>query len=74
MYGLTGNLPAVLWDGYCNPKLAQDGKLSSAQICLQGVNGVINADGPNGYKSPTKDMAASACELPRLPAIDLGRG
>ncbi|KRG70035.1 parallel beta-helix repeat-containing protein [Pseudoxanthomonas dokdonensis] len=74
MYGLTGNLPDVLWDGYQNPELAQKGKLNAAQICLKGVNGVLNADGPNGYKNPSNGMAPFNCELPALPAIDLGRG
>jgi hypothetical protein len=44
------------------------------QICLRDVNGVINADGPGGYKNPSKDLKPFDCELPRLPAIDLKRG
>jgi hypothetical protein len=38
------------------------------------VSGVIDADGPGGYKNPNQDMQAYDCELPRLPAVDLKRG
>ena len=68
-YGLRGRLPDVLFDGYVNPKRA-----GGPQICIRGVSGVLNADGPGGYKNPVKDMRVYACSLPSLPAIDLGRG
>jgi parallel beta-helix repeat protein len=68
-YGLRGRLPDVLFDGYVNPKRA-----GGPQICIRGVSGVLNADGPGGYKNPVKDMQAYACSLPSLPAVDLGRG
>ncbi len=68
-YGLGGRFPDVLWDGYANPKLKE-----GPQICLRDVSGVIDADGPGGYKNPSKDLQAFACELPKLPAIDLKRG
>ncbi|KRA17824.1 MULTISPECIES: parallel beta-helix domain-containing protein [unclassified Lysobacter] len=70
-YGLTGRLPDVLWDGYRNPKPAKPG---DPHLCLRDVSGVLNADGPGGYKNPSKDMAAYNCTLPKLPAIDLKRG
>lgn len=70
-YGLSGNLPDVLWDGYRNPKPAKPG---DPHLCLRDVSGVLNADGPGGYKNPSKDMAAYNCTLPKLPAIDLKRG
>ncbi|HEX2084006.1 MAG TPA: parallel beta-helix domain-containing protein [Xanthomonadaceae bacterium] len=68
-YGLRGRLPDVLFDGYVNPKRA-----GGPQICIRGVSGVLNADGPGGYKNPVKDMQAYTCSLPSLPAVDLGRG
>jgi parallel beta-helix repeat protein len=68
-YGLRGRLPDVLFDGYVNPKRA-----GGPQICIRGVSGVLNADGPGGYKNPVKEMQAYACSLPSLPAVDLGRG
>ncbi len=74
LYGLGGSFPDVLWDGFYNAGRVQDGKPVGPQICLRDVNGVINADGPNGYKSPSRDLAKFACELPKLPVVDLGRG
>lgn len=74
MYGLTGHFPDVLWDGYYNPNRVVDGVKVGMQICLRDVSGVVNADGPGGYKNPGKDAKPFDCELPRLPAIDLKRG
>lgn len=69
MYGLGGRLPDVLFDGYVNPARA-----GGPQICLRDVSGVVNADGPGGYKNPSKDATPYACSLPSLPAVDLKRG
>ena len=69
LYGLNGSFPDVLFDGYVN-KARKEGP----QICLRDVSGVVNADGPGGYKNPGKDARPYACELPKLPAIDLKRG
>jgi len=69
MYGLRGSFPDVLFDGYVNPQ-RKDGP----QICLRDVSGVLNADGPGGYKNPSKDSKPYDCTLPSLPAIDLKRG
>ncbi|KAF1716170.1 hypothetical protein CSC74_09950 [Pseudoxanthomonas yeongjuensis] len=75
LYGLGGSFPDVLWDGYYNKDRKIDGQPAGGpQICLRDVNGVINADGPGGYKNPSKDAKQFACDLPRLPAVDLGRG
>lgn len=69
MYGLTGSFPDVLFDGYVNPQRAE-----GPQICLRDVSGVLNADGPGGYKNPSKDARPYDCTLPSLPAVDLKRG
>ncbi|MCL7713931.1 parallel beta-helix domain-containing protein [Stenotrophomonas mori] len=69
MYGLRGHFPDVLFDGYVNPQRAE-----GPQICLRDVSGVLNADGPGGYKNPSKDTAPYDCTLPSLPAVDLKRG
>ncbi|HEY5972283.1 MAG TPA: parallel beta-helix domain-containing protein [Pseudoxanthomonas sp.] len=75
VYGLGGSFPDVLWDGYYNKDRKVDGKAAAGpEICLRDVSGVINADGPGGYKNPSKDAKPFACDLPRLPAVDLGRG
>jgi len=74
MFGLGGSFPDVLWDGFYNAGRKVDGKVMGPQICLRDVSGVINADGPGSFKNPSKDLKPFDCELPRLPAIDLGRG
>ncbi|MET1078512.1 MAG: parallel beta-helix domain-containing protein [Pseudomonas sp.] len=72
-YGLNGRLPDILWDGYFDPKKLVGGKLpANLAICVDnGAAGLINVDGPNGYKNISTDMAPHACTLPRLPAIEL---
>ncbi|MET0814356.1 MAG: parallel beta-helix domain-containing protein [Pseudoxanthomonas sp.] len=75
LYGLGGSFPDVLWDGYYNKDRKVGGKAAAGpEICLRDVSGVINADGPGGYKNPSKDGKPFECDLPRLPAVDLGRG
>ncbi|WP_245156385.1 parallel beta-helix domain-containing protein [Agrilutibacter solisilvae] len=66
MFGLSGRLPDVLWDGFANAKRSQ-----GPQICVEGASGVLNADGPNKYKSPSMAGDAMRCSLPRLPQVSL---
>lgn len=74
MFGLGGSFPDVLWDGYYNKDRKVDGKAAAGpEICLRDVSGVVNADGPGGYKNPSKDAKPFECDLPRLPAVNLGR-
>jgi parallel beta-helix repeat protein len=75
MFGLGGSFPDVLWDGYYNKDRKIGGKAAAGpEICLRDVSGVVNADGPGGYKNPSKDAKPFECDLPRLPVVDLGRG
>ncbi len=69
LFGLNGRLPDVLWDGFANAGLA-----GGPRICLRDVSGVVNADGPNGFKNPNTDAAPFACQLAPLPQVDLKRG
>ena len=72
MYGLTGHLPDVLWDGYVDTRLLVKGQLPADQrICIQPDVGVLNADGPNKYKNPNKDTAPYRCELAKLPPVTI---
>jgi parallel beta-helix repeat protein len=73
LFGLRGRFPDVLWDGYYNAQRKVGDQVRGPDICLRDVNGVVNADGPGGYKNPDKDPKRFDCELPRLPAVDLGR-
>lgn len=73
VYGLRGNFPDVLWDGFYNAEKMSDGVLpTELRICLNnGEAALINADGPGGYKNPSTEMAQHKCELPKLPAVEL---
>ncbi|MES2148200.1 MAG: parallel beta-helix domain-containing protein [Pseudomonadota bacterium] len=72
MFGLSGHIPDVLWDGYVDTKLMVGGVLpAAARICVQNDAGVLNADGPHKYKNPSSESAAYRCELPKLPAVSI---
>lgn len=74
MYGLTGHLPDVLWDGYVDEKLMVKGQLPADQrICIQPDVGVVNVDGPNKYKNPSKDATPFHCELAKLPPVTISQ-
>ena len=67
MFGLKGNLPDIMWDGYVNAELPAD----TLRLCVQnGEAQVINVDAPNGYKKPSMDQSAYNCTLPSLPAVE----
>ncbi len=76
MFGLTGALPDILWDGYVDPQKMVDGKLPDAlRICVDNDGAeIINVDGPNGNKAPRLAAADHACSLPRLPEVTLANG
>jgi parallel beta-helix repeat protein len=70
MYGLSGHLPDVLWDGYVDPKAPKGVVPAEDRICIQnGDIGVLNADGPNKYKNPSTDTTPYHCELAKLPPV-----
>ncbi len=73
MFGADGRLPDIVWDGVTNPALLVDGQLPPEhRLCVQnGDAKVLNADGGNGYASPSMDQTTHACSLPKLPAIVL---
>lgn len=76
MFGLTGALPDILWDGYVDPRKLIDGKLpDDLRICVENEGAeLINVDGPNGNKAPRLAAAEHACSLPRLPEVTLAGG
>lgn len=74
MYGIGGHLPDVLWDGYVDNKLLVKGVMPAEQrICIQDGVEVLNADGPNKYKNPSKDSAPFRCELAKLPPVTIAQ-
>ncbi|MES2126553.1 MAG: parallel beta-helix domain-containing protein [Pseudomonadota bacterium] len=71
MYGLSGHLPDVLWDGYVDTKLMVGGVMPAEhRICVNnGAAAVLNADGPHKYKNPTNEPTQFKCDLAKLPAV-----
>lgn len=66
MFGLTGSLPDILWDGITNPAAMQPA------LCVNnGETLVVNVDAGNDFANVTTDMTQYGCELPKLSAIDL---
>ena len=69
MFGLNGHFPDVLWDGYvdtAHPDVAAD------RLCVDATaSGVLNADGPNKYKSPRMVSEELRCKLAPLSPITL---
>jgi len=75
-FGPTGALPDVLWDGFADPAKQVDGATpANLRICVDNEGSdVINADAPNGFKSPALVTDAVRCALEKLPAISLANG
>jgi len=73
MFGVTGRLPDVLWDGYVDVKKFKGGKVDPAlAICVDnGAAQTLNADGPHKNKSPALAGEALRCRLAPLPAINV---
>ncbi len=73
LFGPTGRLPDVLWDGYVDAAKMEDGVLPDAlKICLRnGEAGLINVDGPNGYTNPRVATEEHECAHDPLPAVSL---
>ena len=72
MFGITGNIPDVLWDGYYDPAKLEDGVMPAAlRICLDnGDAQMLDVDFPNGNDNP-HIVEDTACTLERLPEITL---
>ena len=72
MYGLTGHLPDVLWDGYVDEKLLVNGQMpAESRICIKDSDSMVNIDGPHKYKNPSKDIAPYRCDLAKLPPVSI---
>lgn len=62
MFGLTGALPDILFDGYVDEAKFVDGALPDAlRICVDDPVDVLNADGPNGFSSPQVQTEMFQC-------------
>ena len=71
--GPLGRMPDVLWDGFYDENKHVDGAMpAELRICLDnGESGMVNADGPNEFASPSIVTEAHQCSLDPLPAVDL---
>jgi len=69
MFGLKGNFPDILWDGYA------DANVSDPKICIDETDvEVLNADLPNGVKNPRLEDTAFNCKLEPLKSVTLIQG
>ena len=69
MFGLNGHFPDVLWDGYVDAARAN---VAEERLCVDATaSGVLNADGPNKYKSPRLVSDALSCKLAPLSPVIL---
>jgi parallel beta-helix repeat protein len=71
LFGVTGALPDVVWDGYVDTKKFVGGKPDPALgLCVDnGAAKVLNGDGPNRYKAPK--LVELKCRLAPLPAASV---
>lgn len=72
LFGPTGRLPGVLWDGYVDEEKMINGSLpDDLRLCVTDAQ-VVNADAPNGFSSPhVADSALFDCTLEPRPAVEL---
>ncbi len=74
MFGLTGSLPDVLWDGFVNAeKVDADGNLlPEYAICVDNDGAeVLNADLPNDSNDIVVGASQHNCQHDKLPAVVL---
>jgi parallel beta-helix repeat protein len=70
MFGETGALPDIVWDGVVNPERTGP----EYAICVQnGDAQVLNVDGQNEYKNPTVDADTHDCALEKLGSVALAQ-
>lgn len=76
MFGPTGALPDILWDGYVDPAKQVNGETPALlRVCVDNDGAeTINVDAPNKYKSPALVTDKVKCALDKLPPIILANG
>lgn len=72
LFGPTGRLPGVLWDGYYDEAKLVDGRLpEDLRLCVTDAE-VLNADAPNGFSNPRlEDPETYTCQHDPRPAVEL---
>jgi parallel beta-helix repeat protein len=76
MFGPTGALPDILWDGFVDAEKFVSGVLPDAlRLCVDnGAAATLSIDAPNNSKSPAIVSDAVRCRHQSLPAIALEGG
>ncbi|PWE18910.1 hypothetical protein DDZ18_00750 [Marinicauda salina] len=71
MFGPTGRIPPVLWDGYVDEAKLVDGRLPPPlRICAPDA-AMVNVDAPNDYANPSMVGDANDCILEPLAPVEL---
>ncbi|KPP81198.1 MAG: lipoprotein [Oceanicaulis sp. HLUCCA04] len=71
LFGPTGRIPDVLWDGYVNADRMVDGALpDDLRLCVSGAQ-VLNADGPGDYGNPRVATDEHDCSHEPREAVEL---
>ncbi len=71
MFGPTGRIPGVMWDGYVDEDKFVDGALpADLRLCVEDAE-VLNVDGPNGFADPRMVTEAHRCSHERLAPVEL---
>ncbi len=71
MFGINGRLPDVLWDGYVDTKVLNNGRYpDDLRLCVKnGAAEVLNVDGPNGFDNPKVGKDEFDCILAPLAPV-----
>ncbi len=73
MFGDSGNLPDIVWDGQVNAARFVEGRLPvELSICIDnGTAEIVNVDNANNNANPKIDTDAHRCSIEKLPPIVL---
>ncbi|WP_444906416.1 parallel beta-helix domain-containing protein [Microbulbifer sp. SSSA008] len=73
MFGISGTLPDILWDGVVDQSKLVDGQLAEAlKLCIDNEPaGILNIDFGNEYKNISTDIAPHQCHLEKLAKVVL---
>ena len=73
MFGLSGSLPDILWDGYVDKNKMVDNQLPEhLNICINnGDSEMVYVDAPNQFSDPRLVAKEHQCDLPKIAKVTL---
>ncbi|WNZ57086.1 parallel beta-helix domain-containing protein [Microbulbifer sp. MKSA007] len=73
MFGISGALPDILWDGVVDQSKLVDGQIPEAlKLCIDNEPaGILNIDFGNEYKNISTDIEPHQCHLEKLAKVVL---